>query len=105
VYRCTGSIVRAVPATVFWPRPRVGSAVVRLDRRERPAVEVDEASLWRVVDAAFAERRKTIRSALIRLGLVRSAADAALAAAGVDPAARGERLSLDAFAAIARAVA
>jgi 16S rRNA (adenine1518-N6/adenine1519-N6)-dimethyltransferase len=104
-YRCAGSIVRAVPASVFWPRPRVGSAVVRLDRREGPAVEADEASLWRVVDAAFAERRKSIRAVLVRLGLARSDADAALAAVGIDPTARGERLSLDAFAAIARAVA
>jgi 16S rRNA (adenine1518-N6/adenine1519-N6)-dimethyltransferase len=104
-YRCTGSIVRSVPPGVFWPRPRVGSAVVRLDRRERPAVDVDEAVLWRVVDGAFAERRKTIRGALVRLGLARPDADVALAAARVDPSTRGERLSLDAFAAIARAVA
>ncbi|HEY7668662.1 MAG TPA: 16S rRNA (adenine(1518)-N(6)/adenine(1519)-N(6))-dimethyltransferase RsmA [Actinomycetota bacterium] len=104
-YRCTGAIVRPVPPSVFWPRPRVGSAVVRLDRRSRPAVDVEEASLWRVVDAAFAERRKTIRTALVRLGLSRAEADAELGAAGVDPSARGERLSLDEFAAIARAVA
>jgi 16S rRNA (adenine1518-N6/adenine1519-N6)-dimethyltransferase len=104
-YRCTGSIVRTVPPSVFWPRPRVGSAVVGLDRLDRPAADVDEDVLWRVVDAAFAERRKTIRAALVRLGLARAAADAALAEAGVDPAARGEALPLDAFAALARAVA
>jgi 16S rRNA (adenine1518-N6/adenine1519-N6)-dimethyltransferase len=104
-YRCTGRIVRTVPPSVFWPRPRVGSAVTRLDRRATPPVVVDEAALWRVVDAAFAERRKTIRAALVRLGHARPDADEALAAAGVDPAARGERLSLEGFAAIARAVA
>jgi 16S rRNA (adenine1518-N6/adenine1519-N6)-dimethyltransferase len=104
-YRCTASIVRSVPPSVFWPRPRVGSAVVRLDRRERPAVDADESALWGVVEAAFAARRKTIRAALVRLGLEPDAADEALAEAAVDPASRGERLSLDAFAAIARAVA
>ncbi len=103
-YRSTGSIVRSVPPSVFWPRPRVGSAVVRLDRRARPAVDVDEGTLWRVVDAAFAERRKTIRSILIRLGLARPSADEVLARAGVDPLTRGERLSLDAFATLARAI-
>lgn len=104
-YRYAGAIVRSVPPGVFWPRPRVGSAVVRLDRRERPRVDVDESTLWRVVEGAFAERRKTIRTALVRLGLDRAGADAALAAASVDPSARAERLSLDDFAAIARAVA
>lgn len=104
-FRCTGSIVRSVPPSVFWPRPRVGSAVVGLDRRARPAVDVDEPALWRVVDAAFAERRKTVRTALARLGLARATADAALDTAGVDPSARAERLSLDSFAAIARAIA
>jgi 16S rRNA (adenine1518-N6/adenine1519-N6)-dimethyltransferase len=104
-YRATGSLVRSVPSSVFWPRPRVGSVVVRLERRDRPAVDVDEAALWRVVDAAFAERRKTIRSILTRLGLSRATADEVLARAGIAPSVRGERLGLEAFASLAEAIA
>ncbi len=100
-YRANASVVRRVPSTVFWPRPKVDSVVVRLDRLEAPPVAVDERALWRVVDAAFAERRKTMRNALRRLGLDGDAADAALAAAGVEPNARPEQLGLDRFAALA----
>jgi 16S rRNA (adenine1518-N6/adenine1519-N6)-dimethyltransferase len=83
----------------------VGSVVVRLERRDRPTVDVDEAALWRVVDAAFAERRKTIRSILTRLGLSPATADEVLVRAGIAPSVRGERLGLEAFAALAEAIA
>jgi 16S rRNA (adenine1518-N6/adenine1519-N6)-dimethyltransferase len=101
-YRAAGEIVRHVPPDVFWPRPTVGSAVVRLDRLEVPPVDVDEAALWRVVDAAFAERRKTMRNALRRMGLEPGRADALLGRVGVAPSRRPEELDLDAFARIAR---
>jgi 16S rRNA (adenine1518-N6/adenine1519-N6)-dimethyltransferase len=104
-YRASGAIARRVPAAVFWPPPNVDSVLVRLDRLERPAVDVDERSLWRVVDGAFAERRKTMRNALRRLGLDGSEADAVLDGAGVEPNARPEELGLVAFAAIAERVA
>jgi 16S rRNA (adenine1518-N6/adenine1519-N6)-dimethyltransferase len=100
-YRASASLVRRVPATVFWPRPNVDSVVVRLDRLPMPPVGVDERSLWRVVDGAFAERRKTMRNALRRLGLEGEEADAVLTSAGVAPNARPEELDLPAFAAIA----
>jgi 16S rRNA (adenine1518-N6/adenine1519-N6)-dimethyltransferase len=100
-YRASASLVRRVPATVFWPRPNVDSVVVRLDRLPVPPVDVDERSLWRVVDGAFAERRKTMRNALRRLGLEGEEADHVLTAAGVAPNARPEELDLTAFAAIA----
>jgi 16S rRNA (adenine1518-N6/adenine1519-N6)-dimethyltransferase len=103
-YRASGSIVRRVPAEVFWPRPKVDSVVVRLDRLARSAVDLDERSLWRVVDAAFAQRRKTMRNALRRLGLSSSEADATLASCGVRPDARPEQLDLEAFAAIAEQI-
>jgi 16S rRNA (adenine1518-N6/adenine1519-N6)-dimethyltransferase len=103
-YRASGRIVRTVPPEVFWPRPKVGSAVVRLDRLARPPVDVDEATLWRVVDEAFAERRKTVRNALRRLGLSAEEADRALREAGVAPDARPETLDLHAFARVATAV-
>jgi len=103
-YRVRGAIGRRVPAAVFWPAPNVDSVVVRLDRLERPPVEVDEASLWHVVDEAFAERRKTMRNALRRLGLNGAEADATLAAVGVASNTRPEELGLGAFAAIAERV-
>ena len=98
----TGTLIEP---DVFWPRPSVGSVVVRLDRLDAPPVHVDERALWRVVDTAFAERRKTMRNALRRLGLDGAEADAVLADAGVDARARPEQLGLAAFAAIAERVA
>jgi 16S rRNA (adenine1518-N6/adenine1519-N6)-dimethyltransferase len=80
----------------FRPPPRVWSAVARLEMRERPAFDVDER-FGRVVAAAFAQRRKTLRNAL------RSLLDAtAIESAGVDPGARPETLSPEAFGALAR---
>jgi 16S rRNA (adenine1518-N6/adenine1519-N6)-dimethyltransferase len=101
-YRADARIVRRVPADVFWPRPNVDSVIVRLDRLAHPPVDVDEVSLWRVIDGAFAERRKTMRNALRRLGVHEP--EAVLAGAGVDPGARPEELDLATFAAIARRV-
>ena len=69
-----------------------------------PPVGVDRRRLWAVVDAAFAERRKTIRNALRRLGIDEAEADRALDAAGVDASIRGEALSLEAFAALVEAI-
>jgi 16S rRNA (adenine1518-N6/adenine1519-N6)-dimethyltransferase len=103
-YRARGVVVRQVPPDVFWPRPSVGSVVVRLDRLAAPSVDVPEVVLWRVVDEAFGQRRKTIRSAVRRLCGDARAADAALAAAGVAPSARAESLSLGDFARLARAL-
>ncbi|MGH2629931.1 MAG: 16S rRNA (adenine(1518)-N(6)/adenine(1519)-N(6))-dimethyltransferase RsmA [Actinomycetota bacterium] len=100
-YRASASIARRVPASVFWPRPNVDSVVVRADRLEASPVAVDERSLRRVVDGAFAERRKTMRNALRRLGLGADEADAVLSSCGVAPNARPEELDLATFAAIA----
>jgi len=103
-YRALAVVMRRVPATVFWPRPKVDSVIVRLDRLDEPPVPVDERSLWRVVDEAFAERRKTMRNALRRLGLAADEADEVLASAGVASNARPEELDLATFAAIAERV-
>ena len=103
-YGASASMARRVPATVFWPRPKVDSVVVRLDRLEAPPVGVEQRSLWRVVDGAFAERRKTMRNALRRLGFDAGEADDVLANAGVAPNARPEELDLETFAAIAEQV-
>jgi 16S rRNA (adenine1518-N6/adenine1519-N6)-dimethyltransferase len=93
-----------VPRTVFWPVPNVDSGLVSFTRRDPPAVaRVSRDDVFAVVDAAFAQRRKTLRAALA--GWAGSAADAEriLRAAGVDPGARGESLGVDAFARIAAA--
>ncbi len=103
-YGSSASVTRRVPAAVFWPRPKVDSVIVRLDRLDRPRVGVDQASLWRVVDGSFAERRKTMRNALRRLGLGAGEADDVLESAGVPTNARPEELDLAAFAAIAERV-
>jgi len=103
-YRAQGTLVRRVPPSVFWPRPKVESVIVRLQRLESPPVGVDEERLWAVVDAGFAERRKTMRNALRRLGVDGEAADALLEGAGVDPSTRAETLSLQDFARIAEAL-
>ncbi len=92
-----------VPRTVFWPVPNVDSGLVAFTRRDPPAVDVPRAAVFAVVDAAFSQRRKTLRAALA--GWAGSAADAEriLRAAGVDPRARGESLGVAEFARIAQA--
>jgi 16S rRNA (adenine1518-N6/adenine1519-N6)-dimethyltransferase len=103
-YRAEGTLVRRVPPSVFWPRPRIASVIVRLERRERPRVGVQEERLWQVVDAGFAERRKTMRNAVRRLGVGLEEADRLLEASGIDPSARAETLSLEDFARLAEAL-
>jgi 16S rRNA (adenine1518-N6/adenine1519-N6)-dimethyltransferase len=102
-YRADARVLRRVPADVFWPRPKVDSVLVRLDPRP-PAVDVDPAALFAVVDEGFAERRKTMANALRRLGRDGGEAAEILRAVDPDPSVRAERLGLDAFAAIARAM-
>ena len=102
-YRATGELTRRVPPTVFWPRPKVASVVVRLERLADP-VRVEPERLWHIVDAGFAERRKTIRSAVVRLGVDPGRADDLLRGQGIDPRARAEQLSLAEFARIAGAL-
>jgi 16S rRNA (adenine1518-N6/adenine1519-N6)-dimethyltransferase len=101
-YRASASLVRRVGRDVFWPRPNVDSVVVRIDRLEEPPVAIDEARLWRVVDEAFGQRRKTIRNAMRRLGV--ADVEQVLRSAGVSPSARPETLSLRDFARLAGAL-
>lgn len=93
---CTARIVMELPAQAFTPRPKVASAVVRLDPLPLPFD--DWAALETVTAAAFGQRRKMLRSALAGIG-----GEALLAAAGLDPAARAETLDPSAFQALARA--
>lgn len=96
-YWARASVVGTVPPTVFVPRPGVDSALVRIDRRDHPAVEgVDYRRLFALVGAGFAQRRKMLRRALA--GLV---APEAFAAAGVSPQARAEELDVSAWGRLA----
>lgn len=89
----------AVPRAVFWPVPNVDSALVRLERRDEP--DGDRGTVFRIVDAAFAQRRKTLRAALAGTLGGAERAGRLLTEAGVDPGARGEQLSVTDFAAVA----
>lgn len=94
---------------VFWPAPNVDSALVAWTRREPPTVPGWESEelrrrLFTVVDAAFAQRRKTLRAALAGVAGSPAAAEDALVAAGLSPQVRGEQLDLDAFVRLAVAL-
>lgn len=91
----------AIARTVFWPAPNVDSGLVRLVRRRAPATSATRAQVFAVIDAAFAQRRKMLRSALAGWAGSAAAAEQALRAAGIDPAARGETLDVVAFARLA----
>ncbi len=93
-----------VGRTVFWPAPNVDSGLVAWSRRDPPTTAVGREQVFAVIDAAFAQRRKALRGALRELAGGAEAAAAALAAAGVDPLARGESLGIDDFVAIAVAL-
>ncbi len=90
-----------VGRTVFWPVPNVDSGLVSLARREPPATTASREEVFAVIDAAFAQRRKTLRAALAGWAGSPPLAETALRAAGVDPSARGEQLDVEAFARIA----
>ena len=89
---------------VFWPVPNVDSALVELVRRRPPDTRATREQVFAVVDAAFAQRRKTLRKALAKTAGGTDAAEAALRAAGIDPTRRGETLDITAFAALAEAL-
>ena len=92
-----------VPPAVFWPVPNVDSGLVAFTRREPPTTAAPRKAVFAVVDAAFAQRRKTLRAALAGWAGGADRAATILVAAGVDPGARGEALSVGHFAAIAAA--
>jgi len=91
----------SVPRSVFWPVPNVDSALVRFVRTAPPVTSASREGVFAVVDAAFAQRRKSLRSALASWAGSPAAAEAALRAAGVEPSLRGERLDVAQFARIA----
>jgi len=101
-YYATARVVGTVSPSVFVPQPKVDSALVLLERRARPPVEVASPdALFELVRSGFATRRKMLRRSL--RGVLGDRTEAVLVAAGVDPTARAEELALPAWAALARA--
>jgi len=92
-----------VSRTVFWPAPNVDSGLVALTCREPPQTPAPRKEVFACVDAAFAQRRKTLRAALAGWAGSAANAESVLRAAGIDPRTRGEQLDINAFAAIAAA--
>jgi 16S rRNA (adenine1518-N6/adenine1519-N6)-dimethyltransferase len=100
----SAEVVRRVPAAAFEPAPEVDSAVLRLRRRERPAVApgTGREPFYRVVQAAFRQRRKQVHNGLAReLPIGRDAVEAALASCAVDGERRPQTLAVDEWACLA----
>jgi len=98
-------VLAPVSRHVFVPEPHVDSVLVGIDRRAHPAMRgLDYHAVTRVIDAAFAQRRKTLRNALRGLGLDAAEVESLGRDAGVDLGQRAERLDVAAFAALARQV-
>lgn len=97
--RLAGTVSRSV----FWPVPNVDSGLVSLVRRPAPETTASRKDVFACVDAAFAQRRKTLRAALATWAGSAARAEEILRAAGIDPRTRGEQLGVEAFAAIAAA--
>jgi len=92
----------AVPRSVFWPVPNVDSKLVTLTRNDPPPTTASREEVFAVVDAAFGQRRKTLRAALAGWAGSPAEAERLLRAAGVDPGARGEALGIADFARVAQ---
>ncbi len=97
-------IVQKVPAGAFHPRPKVESAVLRLDVRPQPIVTgVDPEWYFSVVRAGFGQKRKQLRNSVVAgLGMAKDAVEAGLLSAGIDPQRRAETLSLQEWGALAK---
>lgn len=116
-YHATVEMVMRVPPSAFFPPPEVHSAVIRMDVHGSPRVEADPKVFLRVVKAAFGQRRKALRNTLRNAPITappdgkhggrenREDVDSLLARAGIDGSRRGETLTLEEFAALARAAA
>ncbi len=101
------SLVSKLNPAVFWPRPDVESALLRIDTYDKPPVDVpDSQTFFRVVRAGFSQKRKQLKNALSGgLAINSNATAALLEAAGIDAKRRAETLSLEEWAALARAYA
>ncbi|GGO25092.1 ribosomal RNA small subunit methyltransferase A [Gemmobacter aquaticus] len=100
-WRCDARIVMHLPPEAFTPAPKVHSAVVHLTRLAEPRYPADGKVLSRITAMAFNQRRKMLRSSLKGLG---PDVEAHLLAAGIEPTARAEEISLEQFCALARQI-
>ncbi len=91
----------SVSRSIFWPAPNVDSKLVSFTRRQTPGDEELRKKVFAVIDLAFAQRRKMLRSALSSMYGGSASAEAVLTAAGIDPTLRGEALDIHAFCKIA----
>lgn len=104
-YYCDTQIVRAVPPESFIPRPKVDSIVIRLDRLEKPKVQLDNEKLFfDVIRSSFNMRRKTLWNGVKSIGLDKENLQLAFDNAGIDPKRRGETLSIQEFAALSNKI-
>ncbi|HZK02053.1 MAG TPA: 16S rRNA (adenine(1518)-N(6)/adenine(1519)-N(6))-dimethyltransferase RsmA [Anaerovoracaceae bacterium] len=106
-YYCTVDTVAKVPGSVFVPKPKIDSVVLRLKIRENPPVKLkDEAIFFSLVKTSFSQRRKTLRNSLVGIReMDKTAVITLLNSARIDPVRRAETLSLDEFAAVANLLA
>jgi 16S rRNA (adenine1518-N6/adenine1519-N6)-dimethyltransferase len=100
----TATKAGTVSPRVFWPVPNVESGLVAINRRRPPATTATRDQVFAVIDAAFAQRRKMLRSALAGLAGSSTAASAAAVAAGLDPQTRGETLDVTDFTRLAEQI-
>jgi 16S rRNA (adenine1518-N6/adenine1519-N6)-dimethyltransferase len=91
----------SVSRNIFWPQPNVDSKLVSFTRRQTPGDEELRKKVFAIIDLAFAQRRKMLRSALSSMYGGSAAAEAVLTSAGIDPTLRGEALDIASFCAIA----
>ena len=104
-YYCNTKIVRKVAPSSFIPRPKVESIVIRLDRLEKPRVEVtDEKFMFELIRNSFNMRRKTLWNGVKSIGPAKEKLEEAFEKAGVDPKRRGETLSIQEFATLSNCI-
>jgi 16S rRNA (adenine1518-N6/adenine1519-N6)-dimethyltransferase len=97
----------SIPRAVFWPVPRVDSLLLKLQAHQPLSNEADRLLTFEIIDAAFNQRRKMLRSSLSRLlekHVPELAVEVILERAGLDPTARAESISVEGFLAIARVI-
>jgi 16S rRNA (adenine1518-N6/adenine1519-N6)-dimethyltransferase len=107
-YYCETEVICNVPASCFIPQPKVSSSVIALKKRATPAVQVDDKKqFFKVVKAAFAQRRKTLLNALSAGGILgkdKQSISEILKKAGIDEKRRGETLSMEEFALVVKEI-
>lgn len=104
-YYCNSKIIRNVSPKCFLPSPKVDSIVIRLDKLDKPRVEVDDEKLFfNIIRQSFNMRRKTLWNSMKSIGLDKESQERAFEESGIDPKRRGETLTIEEFATFANKV-